>query len=339
MNLPIQDHFSLKPHNTFGIEVFAEHFLKVESLDSLKEALAFAEARRLPVLLLGGGSNLVLTQDVKGLVIQLALMGRELVEDSGETVLVQAFAGENWHGFVQWTLEQGFNGLENLSLIPGTVGASPVQNVGAYGVEIKDRMHSLTALDRKTLNLVEMGVADCDFAYRESLFKRDKDRWVILAVRFQLARSERVDLAYGPVRDRLLAEGLGAPTPKDVGRIISMIRSEKLPDPSDLGNAGSFFKNPVVSEDKAHELSQHFENLVQYPLANGQVKLAAGWLIEKAGLKGYRVGDAGVHRLQALVLVNYGNATGKEIMALAEHVKQTVLAQFGVELEIEPNVI
>ena len=335
----MQDHISLKPYNTFGIEVFAEHFIKVECLVSLKEALLWAQRQNLPVLLLGGGSNMVLTQDVKGLVIHLAFLGREVIEEGGEAVVVEAKAGENWHRFVEWTLEQGFNGLENLSLIPGTVGASPVQNVGAYGVEIKDCMHSLTALDRKTMQVVEMQVAECDFAYRESLFKRDKDRWVILAVRFNLTKSNVVHLGYGPVRDRLLAEGIEAPTAKDVGRVISAIRREKLPNPSELGNAGSFFKNPVVSGAKAYELSQRFENLVQYPLVGGQVKLAAGWLIEQAGLKGYRVGDAGVHRLQALVLVNYGSATGKEILALAEHVKKTVLEHFGVALEIEPNVI
>ena len=253
--------------------------------------------------------------------------------------MVEAEAGEPWHPFVQWSLAQGLAGLENLSLIPGTVGAAPMQNIGAYGVEIKDVFAGLTALDRQSGELREFALEECAFAYRDSLFKQQPGRWLILRVRFALSRKTALHLDYGPVRQRLQAEGIEQPTASDVSRAICAIRSEKLPDPALLGNAGSFFKNPLVPAERAERIRAEHADLVSYPGADGQVKLAAGWLIERAGWKGFREGDAGVHRLQALVLVNYGAATGAQLLALARRIQADILARFGVELEIEPNIL
>lgn len=338
MSLPLRD-VSLRRFNTFGVEARAAWFVEVQDETALREALDFARRENMPRLVIGGGSNLLLTGDFPGLVIRMASQGRRIMADSEAGVLVEAEAGEAWHPFVLWSLEQGLAGLENLSLIPGSVGAAPVQNIGAYGVELKDCFAGLTALDSATGELREFLPNDCGFAYRDSLFKRESGRWLILRVRFALARSAALNLDYGPVRARLLADGIEAPSAADVSRAICAIRSEKLPDPARLGNAGSFFKNPVVPAALAARLAKQFPSLAAYPQADGQVKLAAGWLIEQAGWKGYRQGDAGVHRLQALVLVNYGSASGAELLALARRIQQDIAKRFGVHLEIEPNVL
>lgn len=339
MSLQVRTQVSLKPYNSFAVEARASHFAEVESDQLVREALAYAEAQQLSLLVLGGGSNLLLTADVQALVLRMASRGIRLLSDDGEQVLVEAEAGEPWHPFVQWTLAQGFAGLENLSLIPGTVGAAPVQNIGAYGVELKDLFAGLTALDRHTGELREFFLEECGFAYRDSLFKRESGRWLILRVRFALSRSAALHLDYGPVRQRLAEQGIDAPTALDVSQAICAIRSEKLPDPAVLGNAGSFFKNPVVPAALAQRLRAEHADLVGYPQADGQVKLAAGWLIERAGWKGFREGDAGVHRLQALVLVNYGSATGAQLLTLARRIQADIAQRFAVELEIEPNVL
>lgn len=339
MSLQVRTQVSLKPYNSFAVEARASHFAEAESDQQVREALAYAEAQQLSLLVLGGGSNLLLTADVQALVLRMASRGIRLLSDDGEQVLVEAEAGEPWHPFVQWTLAQGLVGLENLSLIPGTVGAAPVQNIGAYGVELKDLFAGLTALDRHTGELREFSLAECGFAYRDSLFKRESGRWLILRVRFVLSRSAALHLDYGPVRQRLAEQGIDAPTALDVSQAICAIRSEKLPDPGVLGNAGSFFKNPVVPAALAQRLRAEHADLVAYPQTDGQVKLAAGWLIERAGWKGFREGDAGVHRLQALVLVNYGSATGAQLLALAQRIQADIAQRFAVELEIEPNVL
>jgi len=339
MSLQVRTQVSLKPYNSFAVEARASHFAEAESDQQVREALAYAEAQQLSLLVLGGGSNLLLTADVQALVLRMASRGIRLLSDDGERVLVEAEAGEPWHPFVQWTLAQGLVGLENLSLIPGTVGAAPVQNIGAYGVELKDLFAGLTALDRHTGELREFSLKECGFAYRDSLFKRESGRWLILRVRFALSRSAALHLDYGPVRQRLAEQGIDAPTALDVSQAICAIRSEKLPDPGVLGNAGSFFKNPVVPAALAQRLRAEHADLVGYPQADGQVKLAAGWLIERAGWKGFREGDAGVHRLQALVLVNYGSATGAQLLALARRIQADIAQRFAVELEIEPNVL
>ncbi|PTU73230.1 UDP-N-acetylmuramate dehydrogenase [Pseudomonas mangrovi] len=336
---PLQD-VSLKPYNSLGVEARARQFVEVRGDDELREALRLADASTLPLLLIGGGSNLLLSGDVEALVVRMASRGRRIIaDDAAGQVVVEAEAGEPWHPFVLWTLEQGLGGLENLSLIPGTVGAAPVQNIGAYGVELKDRFVSLSALDRQTGEVREFDREQCEFAYRESLFKHSGGRWLILRVRFALSRAARVHLEYGPVRQRLAEEGVAEPSPMDVSRVICAIRSEKLPDPAQLGNAGSFFKNPLVDAAHAARLASEHPGLVGYPQGDGRVKLAAGWLIEQAGWKGYRLGDAGVHRLQALVLVNHGNASGAEILALARRIQADIAERFGVELEMEPNLI
>ncbi len=339
MSLQVRTQVSLKPYNSFAVEARASHFAEAESDQQVREALAYAEVQQLSLLVLGGGSNLLLTADVQALVLRMASRGIRLLSDDGEQVLVEAEAGEPWHPFVQWTLAQGLVGLENLSLIPGTVGAAPVQNIGAYGVELKDLFAGLTALDRHTGELREFSLEECGFAYRDSLFKRESGRWLILRVRFALSRSAALHLDYGPVRQRLAEQGIDAPTALDVSQAICAIRSEKLPDPAVLGNAGSFFKNPVVPAALAQRLRAEHADLVGYPQADGQVKLAAGWLIERAGWKGFREGDAGVHRLQALVLVNYGSATGAQLLTLARRIQADIAQRFAVELEIEPNVL
>ncbi|MVW77044.1 UDP-N-acetylmuramate dehydrogenase [Pseudomonas sp. R-22-3w-18] len=339
MMLQVRQNVSLKPYNSFAVEARASHWVEVENDQQVVEALDYARLHQLPVLLLGGGSNLLLTADVQALVLRMASRGIRILADDGEQVLLEAQAGESWHPFVLWTLAQGFAGLENLSLIPGTVGAAPVQNIGAYGVELKDCFAGLSALDRQSGELREFNLQDCAFAYRDSLFKRESGRWIILRVRFQLSRTAALHLDYGPVRQRLAEQGIAAPTAADVSRAICAIRSEKLPDPAQLGNAGSFFKNPLVGAAQAQLLRLQHADLVAYPQADGQVKLAAGWLIERAGWKGYREGDAGVHRLQALVLVNYGQATGRELLALARRIQEDIAERFGVALEIEPNVL
>ena len=338
MSLQLQVDASLKPFNSFGVDVRARLFAEAHNDDEVREALQYCAERELPLLVIGGGSNVLLTQDVQALVLRMATRGIRVIEDSGQRVVVEAEAGEVWHAFVLWTLAQGFAGLENLSLIPGTVGAAPMQNIGAYGVEIKDVFAGLTALDRQTGQLRDFTLEECNFGYRDSVFKRHPGRWLILRVRFALSRAARLHLEYGPVRQRLSEQGIHQPTATDVSRAISSIRSEKLPDPAVLGNAGSFFKNPVVSSALAAELKLTHPNLVGYPQADGQVKLAAGWLIETAGWKGFREEDAGVHRLQSLVLVNYGAATGLQLLSLAQRIQEDIARRFNVKLEMEPNL-
>lgn len=338
MTVQWQEQVSLKPYNTFGIDVKARYFSQAHDDQEVRQALAQAQQGGLPVLVVGGGSNLLLTRDIDALVLHMASRGRRVLSDDGERIVVEAEAGEPWHPFVQWTLAQGYCGLENLSLIPGTVGAAPMQNVGAYGVEIKDVFAGLTALDRETGELRDFGLAECAFGYRDSLFKRNPGRWLILRVRFALSRTLQAHLDYGPVRQRLAEQGVTEPTAQAISEAICSIRREKLPDPAELGNAGSFFKNPVVSAEQVERIRAQHPGVVAYPQADGQVKLAAGWLIERAGWKGHREGDAGVHRLQSLVLVNYGQASGAQMHALARRIQADILERFGVDLEMEPNL-
>ncbi|WP_434709863.1 UDP-N-acetylmuramate dehydrogenase [Pseudomonas sp. R1-1] len=337
MSLPVQAQVSLKPFNSFGVDVRAQLFAEAHSDDDVREALAYATAHAVPLLVIGGGSNLLLTADIAALVLRMATRGIRVLSDDGSRVVIEAEAGEPWHPFVLHTLALGFSGLENLSLIPGTVGAAPMQNIGAYGVEIKDVFAGLTALDRQTGELRDFSLEECNFAYRDSLFKQQPGRWLILRVRFKLERGAQLHLEYGPVRQRLTEQGIEQPTPSDVSRAICSIRSEKLPDPAVLGNAGSFFKNPLVSAAQVAQIKQQHPDVVAYAQADGQMKLAAGWLIERAGWKGFRDGDAGVHTLQALVLVNHGSATGQQLYALAQRIQKDIAERFNVELEMEPN--
>ncbi|KPG93951.1 UDP-N-acetylmuramate dehydrogenase [Pseudomonas sp. RIT-PI-r] len=337
MSLQVQPQVSLKPFNSFGVDVRAQLFAEAHSDADVREALAYATAHDVPLLVIGGGSNLLLTADIPALVLRMATRGIRVISDDGNRVVIEAEAGEPWHPFVQHTLALGFSGLENLSLIPGTVGAAPMQNIGAYGVEIKDVFAGLTALDRQTGELRDFTLEECNFAYRDSLFKQQPGRWLILRVRFMLNRVAHLHLEYGPVRQRLSEQGIEQPTPSDVSRAICSIRSEKLPDPAVLGNAGSFFKNPLVSAATVAQIKAQHPDVVAYAQPDGQMKLAAGWLIERAGWKGFREADAGVHKLQALVLVNYGTATGLQLFDLAQRIQKDIAERFNVELEMEPN--
>lgn len=338
MSLDLRANVSLKPFNTFAIDVNARWFAEVKSDEQLIAALTLAQRQNRTALIIGGGSNLLLTADIDALVIRMNSRGVRVLDQTGEQQIVEAQAGEPWHPFVLKTLAMGLVGLENLSLIPGTVGAAPMQNIGAYGVEIKDVFHSLVALDRTTLAQREFSLQECEFGYRDSVFKREPGRWVILRVRFALSADAALHLDYGPVRQRLAERGIEQPTALDVSEAICSIRREKLPDPAQLGNAGSFFKNPVVPVEVAEAIRREHPDVVVYPLADGRAKLAAGWLIERAGWKGFRDGDAGVHRQQSLVLVNHGQATGSQLHALAQRIQADIHKRFDVVLEMEPNL-
>ncbi|MBX8494889.1 UDP-N-acetylmuramate dehydrogenase [Pseudomonas cichorii] len=338
MTLQVQSGVSLKPFNTFGVDVQAQLFAEARDDQEVRQALAYSAEHDVPLLVIGGGSNLLLTDDVRALVLRMASRGIRVIKEDCAQGIIEAEAGEPWHPFVQSCLQLGFSGLENLSLIPGTVGAAPMQNIGAYGVEIKDVFHSLTALDRQSGELCEFSLEDCRFGYRDSVFKQQPDRWLILRVRFTLQRAPSLHLEYGPVRQRLDDMGIKEPSPFDVSRAICAIRSEKLPDPAVLGNAGSFFKNPLVTAGQSEAIKRNYPGVVGYPQADGRVKLAAGWLIEQAGWKGFREGDAGVHALQSLVLVNHGQASGLQLLSLARRIQADIVERFGVELEMEPNL-
>ena len=328
----LQTNIDLAAHNTLALPARASCYARIVSADQLSALMAFAKTR----FVLGGGSNVVLTGDIDALVLYMAIAGKSLAGEDAQAWYVRAGAGENWHDFVQWTLAQGFSGLENLSLIPGTVGASPIQNIGAYGVEVKDRLHSLRALSLDDGQMHEFAAGDCAFAYRDSLFKQQAGRWLVLAVRFTLSRRAAVQIDYGELRQDLAEHGVSAPTPLEVSDAVMRVRQRKLPDPARLGNAGSFFKNPVVDAAHAAALLAQWPDLPHYPQADGRVKLAAGWLIDRAGWKGRRLGPAGVHARQALVLVNHGGATGADIVALAEAIAADVRQRYGVALEAEP---
>lgn len=336
-NLAIAHDFPLQSLNTFGLAARARHYLRVERVDQLAAALADPALAALPRLLLGGGSNILLTGNFDGLVLHIALPGREVLGEQDGRMLVRAAAGENWHGFVEWTLAQGLGGLENLSLIPGTVGAAPIQNIGAYGAEIKDVFHALTVFDPATGALRSMDAAACRFAYRDSVFKHAEGAGlVIVDVTFALPRAWQPNLRYAELAQALDAAGIAAPTAQQVSDAVVAIRRRKLPDPAVIGNAGSFFKNPVVTAQRCAQLLAAHPALVHHAQPDGSEKLAAGWLIDQCGWKGRGVGAAGVYPKQALVLVNNGGATGAEVLALARAIQADVAARYGVMLETEP---
>ena len=336
----IEHNASLKPYNTFGLDVTAERLYHLESEMDVVEYLDDPKGYGSHTLLLGGGSNMLLAGNLKGSVARVAWTGRRVVEEGDGYVVVEAAAGEHWHEFVQWTVDQGWGGLQNLSLIPGLVGTAPVQNIGAYGVETKDSLHSLRWLRWEDGEVEEFSNADCGFSYRESVFKSVlRDQGIILSVQFKLTtRDHALITHYGSVAEELAAAG-SEPSLRSIADAVMAIRRSKLPNPAELGNSGSFFKNPTVDTTTAQSLAAVHPSLPQYPQANGSVKLAAGWLIEQAGWKGKRVGNAGMHTKQALVLVNYGGATAAELVHVATQVQADVLAKFGVALEMEVNLI
>lgn len=322
--------------NTFNVEAEADILVDIHSEQALIEAL-----RMYPnPFVLGGGSNMLITQKISQPVLHILLKGIELQEETDDYVWIKAAAGENWHQFVQYTLSKGYGGLENLSLIYGNVGTTPVQNIGAYGVEIKDVMTSCEAIDVRTLQKRVFSNADCCFGYRESIFKgEEKGHYIITAVTFKLTkRNHLLHTQYGAIEEVLRERHITTPTPQQLSEVVIAIRQRKLPNPAEVGNCGSFFKNPILPKEKYIELQQQYPQIPSYKVDDLNVKVPAGWLIDTCGLKGYRVGDAGVHTQQALVLVNYGKATGKEILAVAHYVKDQVFEKFGVALEFEVNI-
>jgi len=337
--MKIQENISLKPFTTFGIDKKAKFFTTVETLDELKAALLAAKEKQLPVFILGGGSNILLTRDLDGLVIKLEIKGINLVKEEGDQLWVEVGAGEMWHELVLHSIAQDWAGLENLSLIPGTVGASPMQNIGAYGVEIKDVFDSLQAMHRETLEMQSFNAEACRFGYRESVFKQTfKDQFVITSVTFRLSKTPNFHLEYGAIREVLAANGINQPSIRSISDAVIQIRQSKLPDPKEIGNAGSFFKNPTIPNAQFEALKASYPSIPGYPSSEG-VKVAAGWLIEQTGWKGKRIGEVGVHAKQALVLVNYGGGTGEEIKKLSEQIQASVYDKFGVQLQAEVNFI
>ena len=309
--MKIQENISLKPFTTFGIDKKAKFFTTVTTLDELKSALLVAKEKQLPVFILGGGSNILLTRDIEGLVIKLEIKGINLVKEDEDQLWAEVGAGEMWHELVMHSIAKDWAGLENLSLIPGTVGASPMQNIGAYGVEIKDVFDSLMAMNRETLELQSFDAEACRFVYRESVFKQTfKDQFVITSVTFRLSKTPNFHLEYGAIREVLAANGIDQPSIRAISDAVIQIRQSKLPDPKEIGNAGSFFKNPTIPNAQFDELKASYPSIPGYPSAEG-VKVAAGWLIEQTGWKGKRIGKVGVHAKQALVLVNYGGGSGE----------------------------
>lgn len=334
----LQNHVSLKASNTFGIDAIADCVFRLEHIEELVHLhQLFLQAPDREFLFLGGGSNLVLPDQIHSLVVDVKLKGRRIVEQNAEHTIIAAAAGEVWHDFVQWSLDLGLGGLENLSLIPGTVGAAPIQNIGAYGREVKDFFHSATVYNVLTGDFQELDRDACVFAYRDSLFKRAASKHLLITeVRFALPKAWKPELSYGDVAQRLRDQGIVEPNPQQVSETICAIRQSKLPDPSVLGNAGSFFKNPIVSKELKDRILINHPNCVHYAASDGNFKLAAGWLIEAAGWKGRQVGLVGVYQKQALVLVNHGGASGLEVRQLANQIQEDVFKIFGVQLEVEP---
>ncbi|MCF6168189.1 UDP-N-acetylmuramate dehydrogenase [Lutibacter sp.] len=333
--MSIQHNISLKEYNTFGINVYAKQFISINSVKELVEILNLNN----DIFLLGGGSNMLLTSDIEKLVIHLNLKGIIVNDTEQDVVYVTAEAGENWHEFALWCISQNYGGLENLSLIPGNVGTSPIQNIGAYGVEIKDTFYQLEALEIETGKTKIFTKDECNFGYRNSIFKNElKGKYIIVNVTFKLTKNNhKLTTSYGAINSYLKSKE--TPTIKDISDAVIAIRQSKLPNPKEIGNSGSFFKNPVISKVHFKTLKENYPEIPHYIINDNEIKIPAGWLIEQCGFKGKRFGDAGVHAKQALVLVNYGNATGKEIVSLAKKIQQKVKKIFNVEIEIEVNII
>ena len=337
--MQIQTNFSLKSFNTFGIEANAKQFVAVTTEEELKLILKKYSSEK--KFILGGGSNMLLTQDINALVIHVNLKGKRIVKENDDFVWIESMAGENWHELVLYTINQNFGGLENMSLIPGNVGTTPVQNIGAYGTEIKDTFISCNAINIETQETRTFTNEECKFGYRESIFKNElKNQYVITSVVYKLTkRNHKFNSSYGDIIKELENKNIVNPTLNAISNAVIAIRQSKLPDPKILGNSGSFFKNPVISKEHFIKVQVKFPDIKFYEISPTQVKVPAGWLIENAGLKGYRKGDAGVHKNQALVIVNYGTATGKELLDLSKYVQKTVFDKYGIEIEAEVNVI
>lgn len=335
----IHENFSLKNYNTFGIDATAKYFVEINSLKELRSIIGNNDYPR--KIVIGGGSNMLLTDNIDALFIHINLKGKSIISESPDTAQVKIMAGENWHEMVMWSLENGFGGLENLSLIPGNTGTAPIQNIGAYGVELKDCFVSCEAIRIEDLQLITLNKEECKFGYRDSYFKNEgKDKYVITSVTFSLTKDNHIiNSCYGAIEEQLERDTIKNPTIKDISNAVIAIRQSKLPDPKVLGNSGSFFKNPMVSTEVFNEFISKHPEAPFYKISDLTYKIPAGWLIEKCGFKGKRFGDAGVHKNQALVLVNYDKATGKEILALASKIIEEVQNKFNITISPEVNLI
>jgi len=336
----ILENISLKNYNTFGLEVNAHFFAEIQNNEGLKQVLSLPQFKNSRKLILGGGSNLLLTKDFEGLVIKISIQGIKILNEDDGSVFIEAGAGVVWNDLVLFCVKRNYGGIENLALIPGTVGAAPVQNIGAYGQELKNAFHSLNGISIEDLSEKFFNKSDCNFGYRDSIFKNElKGKFIITAVKLKLSKNPELNLSYGSVKAEIEKFKIKEVTIRDIAEVISGIRRNKLPDPSVIGNVGSFFKNPEVNDVKYIEIKKNYPDVISYKQDNGKYKIAAAWMIEKAGWKGKRLGNAGVHSKQSLVLVNYGNAKGTEILNLAEEIKQSVKEKFGISLTEEVNII
>ena len=335
--MTISENISLKDYNTFGVDCYAKRFVSLDSFYDLQQLLKVEK----DIFLISGGSNMLLTKDIEQLVVLININGVSIDSENKNAIHLTVNAGENWHEFVLWCISQDYGGIENLSLIPGNVGTCPIQNIGAYGVEVKDTITKVEALEIESGNLITFSNEDCQFGYRNSIFKNElKGKYIITSVSFQLTKAKhQLNTSYGAIENALQENNISNPTIKNVSDAVIAIRKSKLPDPKEIGNGGSFFKNPVVSTKQFLELQKKHPAIPSYTISKTKTKVPAGWLVEQCGFKGKRFGDAGVHKKQALVLVNYGNASGLEIYELAQKIQQTVFDTFGIQLEIEVNII
>lgn len=331
--------FPLKKHNTFGIDAFAKEYISVTSETQLIEILK--EKQHSELFILGGGSNMLLTKDINALVLHINIKGINVIKEDNEFVWLESKAGENWHEFVLYTIKKDFGGLENLSLIPGNVGTTPIQNIGAYGSEIKDTLVSCDAVEINSGKVVRFTNSDCNFGYRESIFKKEeKGNYIITSVIFKLTKkNHNFNIEYGDIKKELDQLGIEKPSIEQISNAVITIRKSKLPDPKELGNCGSFFKNPIITKKEYYLIQKQFPSMPSYVVGEEFVKVPAGWLIENAGFKGKRFGDAGVHKNQALVIVNYGNATGNELLQLSQNIQETVFRKFKIRIEAEVNIL
>ncbi|AWX45395.1 UDP-N-acetylmuramate dehydrogenase [Flagellimonas maritima] len=335
----IKENISLKPYNTFGIDVIARFFIEIIGLAQLQKVL---ELEAYPKkFIISGGSNMLLTKDIDALVLYINLKGISIIEETNDDVIIKVMAGENWHELVLWSLENGYGGLENLSLIPGNTGTAPIQNIGAYGVELRDVFQSCTAMEIESGELIAFDKDECKFGYRDSIFKNEaKDKYIITSVSFKLTKqNHKLNTGYGAIEEELKKQGVIYPTIHDISRAVITIRQSKLPDPKEIGNSGSFFKNPIVSKKIFEKLKRDNPNIPFYEISEDEYKIPAGWLIEQCGFKGKRFGETGIHEKQALVLVNYGNASGEEVFELAQKIQKEVKEKFKITINAEVNII
>lgn len=344
MKPQILQNISLKSYNTFGIDCIAKNFVEVKTVDELLKVLEIVEnesKKYSSIFILGGGSNILFLNDFDGLVIKNSIKGIQKVTENEENIMLYVGAGENWHQFILFCLENNYGGVENLSLIPGTVGAAPMQNIGAYGVEICTVVNRVKVIDRKTKEQIWISNAQCQFGYRSSIFKHQaKDKYIIIGVEFNLTKKNHIlNTSYGAIQDALNLQAHQIPTINQISKAVIEIRESKLPNPKEIGNGGSFFKNPEIQSSQFEELKKEFPAIVGYPVSDEITKVPAGWLIEQCGWKGKVVGNTGAHKNQALVLVNYGSAKGEEIWNLAKEIQKSVFDKFGIEIEPEINIV